>query len=131
MRSDLIRFVTGARHLPYGHRSGVFAAAYEICREPIAGNSEREELRALLGWFESNLAIPDRLTASRHPRAKESAISWVRASAREHTRKLRRVAAIVSATGIAVDELHTTRPGYVVYQDDHQVVALPFSDTPR
>jgi hypothetical protein len=109
----------------------VFTAAYEICRGPTSGEGEREELHALLAWFEANLAIPDRLTASRYPRAKETAISWVRASAGEHTRKLRRVAAIVSATGVAVDELRTSRPGYVVYEDPHQVVALPFSDTSR
>jgi hypothetical protein len=32
--------------------------------------------------------------------------------------------------GLATHELTTTRPGYVVWEDKHQVVALPFADTP-
>jgi hypothetical protein len=126
-----MRFVTRDRHPPYGHRSGVFATAYDIWRDGHLNEGERDELRSLLDWFEAHLAVPSRLALSRHPRAKETAISWVRASAEEHVRKLRRLVSLVSATGIAVDELRTMRPGYVVYEDAHQVVALPFADTPR
>jgi hypothetical protein len=131
MRPELIRFVTRGRHPPYGHRTGVFATAYELSRNPHVGAGARQELRALLDWFEANLAIPTRLAVSRHPRATESAISWVRGSADEHLWRLRQLVALVSESGIAVEELRTARPGYVVYQDDHQVVALPFADTPR
>jgi hypothetical protein len=130
-KNDFIRFVTTRRHEPYGHRSGIFATAYEICRTHDLGEAERQELRALLDWFEASLAIPDRLAASKHPRAKNNAISWVRASAHEHTKRLRRLAALVAASGTVVDEIRTTRPGYVLYEDGHQVVALPFADTPR
>jgi hypothetical protein len=131
MSTELTRFVTRDRHPPYGHRSGVFATAYDLCGSTVLGDGERKELRALLDWFKANLAVPNRLAVSRHPRAKESAISWMRPSADEHMRKLRQLVALVSANGIAVEELRTARPGYVVYQDDHQVVALPFADTPR
>jgi hypothetical protein len=130
-RNDLIRFVTGSRHRPYGHRSGIFTAAYEAWREQRLNEADHAELRALLDWFRANLAIPTRFAASRHPRAQETAISWVRASAQEHTKRLRRLAALVTAAGVAVDELRTVRPGYVLYEDNHQVVALPFADTPR
>jgi hypothetical protein len=131
MSTELIRFVTRDRHPPYGHRTGVFATAYALLRSSGLGDSERKELRALLDWFKANLSIPSRLAVSQHPRATESAISWMRASADAHMRKLRRLVVLVSASGIAVEELRTARPGYVVYQDDHQVVALPFADTPR
>ncbi len=29
------------------------------------------------------------------------------------------------------DLIRFVRPGYILYEDDHQVVALPFTDTPR
>jgi hypothetical protein len=128
---DLIRFVTRDRHSPYGHRTGVVTAAYALWRANSLTTHEHEELRAILDWLEEHLARPGRLSVSRHPRAESTALSWMRASAQEHLSRLRRLAALTEAGGTAIDELRTTRPGYVVYQDVHQVVALPFADTPR
>lgn len=56
---------------------------------------------------------------------------WSTSSAQEHLIHLRRLAALTEVGGTVVDESRTTRPGYVVYEDAHQVVALPFADTPR
>jgi hypothetical protein len=128
---DLIRFVTRHRHPPYGHRTGVFDAAYELWHEQTLAAADHDELRALLDWFRDHLAKPERLTVSRHPRATETAISWMRSSAHEHLSRWRRLAALVEAGGLGIDELRTRRPGYVVYEDEQQVVALPFADTPR
>jgi hypothetical protein len=55
----------------------------------------------------------------------------MRASAHEHLAQLRRLATLVEVNGAVVHELRTDRPGYVVYEDAHHVVALPFADTPR
>jgi hypothetical protein len=128
---DLIRFVTRNRHPPYGHRSGVIKATYALWRANILEVQEQEELRAILDWLNEHLARPERLSISRYPRAKSTAISWMRASAQAHLSHLRRLAALVGTGGTVVDEWRTKRPGYVVYEDVHQVVALPFADTPR
>jgi hypothetical protein len=131
MRSGpLMRFVTDNRHPPYGHRTGLFQVAYTIWREHRLTEPEHSELRALLDWFNDHLEKPERFSASRRPHAKGTAISWVRASARDHVPRIRRVAALVESAGTAVHELRTKRPGYVLYEDGHQVVALPFADTP-
>ena len=124
-----IRFVTRQRHEPYGHRTGIFRAAYRLWRDSTLTLAERDEVRALLDWFNDNLALPERLTASRRPHGRETAISWIRDSAGQHIAQLRRLAALLGQAGIAVDELRTMRPGYVVYRDPYQVVALPFADT--
>src|SRR5882762_10628524 len=116
--TSLIRFVTGDRHPPYGHRTGVFKAAYGLWRRNVLARPEQDELRALLDWFNDHLATPARLTRSQYPRAKNTAISWVRASALAHVARLRRLVALVEAGGIEVHELQTKRPGYVVYEDD-------------
>jgi phosphohistidine phosphatase SixA len=109
----------------------VFQAAYDVWRENRLSVSDQAELRTLLDWFEKHLATPDRFTASRYPRAQETAISWQRTSAHDHIARLRRLVALVEAAGIPVAELRTVRPGYIVYEDNHQVVALPFADTTR
>jgi hypothetical protein len=130
-RGDLIRFVTTSRHPPYGHRTGIFKVAYALRRESKLPQPDADELSALLDWFGDHLAIPWRFAASRNPRAKGTGISWVRASAHQHVTRLRRLVVIGETAGVIVEELRTTRPGYVLYQDAHQVVALPFVDTPR
>src|SRR5215469_5379817 len=124
-RADLIRFVTGARHGPYGHRTGIIQAADLLLRSKRWPEADREEARVLLDWIEDNLPTPSRFAASRYPRAQETGISWMKASANEHVARIRRLAELIEAAGITVHELRTRRPGYILYEDSHQVVALP------
>jgi hypothetical protein len=131
MSKDLIRFVTDECHPPYGHRTGIFASAYDVRRNQKLAPTDHSELCELLAWFKENLAVPDRFTASSRPHGAESGISWIRAVAHDHSKKLRRMAELVQASGVSVHELRTVRPGYILYEDNHQVIALPFSDTPR
>ena len=37
---------------------------------------------------------------------------------------------ILNDNGLLTEMLNTRRPGYVVYEDDYQIVAYPFADTP-
>jgi hypothetical protein len=129
---DLIRFVTNERHPPYGHRTGVFQAAFDLWTAQKLVESEQSELRALLDWFNTHLTSPSdhHFVASRRPHAKTTGISWLRASAHDHVRQLRRIVSLVQEGGIVVTELRTTRPGYILYEDRCQVIAVPFADTP-
>ena len=57
------------------------------------------------------------------------ALSWFKDTAREHVAKVRTIATLLEARGVAVFTVATERPGYVVYEDDFQVVAEPFADS--
>ena len=132
MSVALIRFVTQSTHEPFGHRSGVFKVAYSIRRSLPTEAPFAAELTEQLAWFDANLAVPTRFSTSRYPRAMNTAISWVKASAKEHVRRLRLLVALIEeARHIRIEELRTDRPGYIVFEDDHQVVAFPFAETPR
>jgi hypothetical protein len=65
------------------------------------------------------------------PTATDFLKAWICASAHDWLTRLRELVVILEEAGIAVDELRTTRPGYILYADAHQVVALPVADTPR
>jgi len=56
-------------------------------------------------------------------------LSWLKDSARVHVEKVRRIANMLAAHGVPIETITTDRPGYVVYEDDYQIVAEPFSDT--
>jgi hypothetical protein len=39
---------------------------------------------------------------------------------------MRALVAILEKNGCQVSQITTTRPGYVIFEDDHQVIAEPF-----
>ena len=41
---------------------------------------------------------------------------------------MREISAILHDLGLSVSERATVLPGYIVYEDEHQVVAEPFRD---
>ncbi|HTV69742.1 MAG TPA: hypothetical protein VMF90_14505 [Rhizobiaceae bacterium] len=57
-------------------------------------------------------------------------MSWFKPTAQEHIEKAFELTTILQQHGYIVEVLRTSRPGYVVYEDAHQIVAEPFFDTP-
>lgn len=129
----LIRFVVHSRHWRSGVRSGLFQAADEVRESP--DHYLKPAIEELLSWFNANVEVPFRDDDKQNePSWKVDpatrAIAWTKASAVEHVSKLRQLRALIEESGWLVDELTTTRPGAVVYEDEHQVVAIPFAETP-
>jgi hypothetical protein len=73
------------------------------------------------------LRKPTRFTASKPPfyRKKSKAISWFKDSAQNHLAHIRGLVAILQHHGVSVRMLKTERVGYVVYEDEYQIVAEP------
>ncbi|HZS57690.1 MAG TPA: hypothetical protein VFA43_00370 [Gemmatimonadaceae bacterium] len=42
---------------------------------------------------------------------------------------MRQLVTLLEHKDVAVEELRTDKPGYIVYEDEHQVAAVPFSET--
>lgn len=127
-----IRFVLLCRNDESNVKDGIFSASYELSESAELSKSNLAELRDLLDWFESDLATPVRFNRSRSKgfyRRDTKGISWFRDSSPSHISVARRLAALLNRNGRFVEELTTKRPGYIVYEDDHQVVAEPFRDT--
>ena len=101
---------------------GLFQIAYGL----VDGHVDdylHSELAECLDWFHRNLPAPDRLY---RPGRNRYAVSWFRSTARPWLRMARRLVIAVEEAGIPIQTLRTATPGYVVYQDAHQVVAVPF-----
>ena len=79
----------------------------------------------------SILRRPTRFTASKPPfyRKKNAAISLFRDTAHEHLARVRELVVILEHHGVSVRMLKANRVGYIVYEDEFQIVARPFSDT--
>jgi hypothetical protein len=55
-------------------------------------------------------------------------LSWFKDTAFDHIAKIRELVAILENHGAYVRMLKAKRVGYVVYEDEFQIVAEPFSD---
>jgi hypothetical protein len=127
VKPQFLRFVARVPRwdeIPGGHAPGLFAAAVEVHDEfdPL----EQAWYDLVRDWFNENLETPLRFSRSRRTSAVRDGISWFKASAQDHVTWMRVFAALFRHHGVAVRVLRTAQPGYVLYEDEFQVVAVPF-----
>jgi hypothetical protein len=130
----LLRFVLLRSHADTGVEEGVFGAAYELRDGPLISVSDRRLLEGLLSWFDANLATPARFNRTKskgYYRRRTGGVSWLKPTATEHIAKMRALIVILEENGYRVSQITTKRPGYVVFEDDHQVVAEPFRNAQK
>jgi len=47
-----------------------------------------------------------------------------------HLEKIRELAELLDRYDVGIEIVRSERPGYVIYEDDAQIIAEPFRDTP-
>jgi hypothetical protein len=110
---------------------GIFHAVWKLRDKRKLHSFEEDRHDTLLEWFNEHLDKPTRFTASKPPfyRKQKRAISWFKDTAHEHLDRVRELVAILEHHGVSVRMLKASRVGYVVYEDEFQIVAEPFADT--
>jgi hypothetical protein len=125
-----LRFVVSDLDPDSGRRQGVLQAAFTLRDRGELSPEELAALSTVGHWLDEHLPKPARFTRKRnHSHRTPMALSWFKDTAREHVAKVRVIAALLEARGVVVFTVTTERPGYVVYEDDFQVVAEPFADS--
>lgn len=109
--------------------SGIFTAAYRLYYADRLPDYEDERLARLLSWFGSHLETPTRFSRSSRRGAPSLAVCWFRPTASEHIARIFEMRLILEENGVLTRMLKSPKVGYVVYEDEHQVVAEPFADT--
>ena len=109
---------------------GVFQAAYRLRDQGKLDPYEEAHLKTVLEWFKVHLERPTRFTSAKTPhyRKQAKAISWFKDTAHEHIRYIRDIVSTLENHGILVRMLKADRVGYVVYEDDFQIIAEAFAD---
>jgi hypothetical protein len=126
-----LRFVTAELHGESHQELGIFQAAYRLRDKGSLSQLEESLLKEIADWFNWNLHKPKRFTSAKPPyyRKRQNGISWFKDSAQEHIGKMREMVALLEHHDVSVRMIKTTRPGYVVYEDEFQIVAVPFADS--
>jgi hypothetical protein len=124
-----IRFAVHLKDEDSGRRQGIFQTLVEVREAGLLYDYEVERVKEIHKWFNKNLVKPSSFNRSSKPHALNKAVSWYKDSAREHIACMRELAMILEGHGIEVLMLQSERPGYIVYEDEHQVTAEPFTET--
>ena len=126
-----LRFGILKTHPVSGADDGIFGVAHQLVAA-TTNAADREALSETLGWFDEHLPTPSRFNRTRskgHYRRPKRAISWIRDTAAEHIARMHRLKSVLDKYGYPVSIIREQRVGYIVYEDEFQVVAEPFEDT--
>jgi hypothetical protein len=129
MRHTYVRFVTSVLDENSGKRRGVFQAVADLVDANELPDHDLEELTAIRKWFSQHLDAPDRFARGQRKHAAPKAISWYKSSATEYVSRMHDLCRILNEHGVTTEMITSARPGYVVFEDEHQIAAVPFAET--
>lgn len=126
-----VRFVTTDLHRESQQELGVFHAAGKLRDSGSLSRAEEDLLQEIRDWFSTYLQKPKRFTSAKPPyyRKRQDGISWFKDSAHEHIGKMREMISLLEHHDVPIRMIKTARPGYVVSEDEFQIVAVPFADS--
>lgn len=123
-----LRFVVEQIDERTGKYAGLFTLAYHLRDQNRFTYQEEEQVQDLIDWFKANLPIPDRFSRNRNGSHKNTyGLSWFKPESTEAINRMWQLKAMIENHGFNIEVIKTDRPGYVVYEDEHQVVAEPFN----
>jgi|SRR5579871_5392995 len=125
-----VRFVVRDIDSSSGRRQGLFQAAATLERSKALSVHDARHLDSIKAWFREHLEAPARLAVSSRHHGKAVALSWFKDTAANHIAQMRELAEMLERYEVPVEMITAKRLGYVLYEDEFQVAAFPFSDTP-
>jgi hypothetical protein len=121
-KREYIRFVIGRKDDDSHVEQGVFQAAAQALEWQGITGSDADELNELRAWFSENLSKPTSFGRDKL----RLGICWFKTGSTEHISRIWEMVQILERNGIYVKKIRTDRPGYVIYEDEWQLVAEPF-----
>jgi len=93
----------------------------------VLSDPEYAAVADLMSWFRGNLSGPFEYRLRARWRAPRS-ICWFRCTAHEHLARARELATILEDRDVFIRTIKCYKTGYVLYEDEVQVLAQPFAD---
>ncbi len=121
-----IRFITQFINEYDETETGIFQALRFIRDHHSTPDEDVHTLKELRNWFNINLEAPNRFSNASNKNPAAISLSWFKDSAKEHIKKVYEVREVLYKYAIVVEVVTTKNPGYIVYEDDYQVSAVPF-----
>lgn len=120
-KREYVRFVVGRKDGSHLER-GIFQAAAQALEWQDITGPEAGKLNELFAWFSGNLEKP----ASFGRDKLRLGVCWFKTGSTEHISRIWEMVRILERNGVYVQKIRTDKPGYVIYEDEWQLVAEPF-----
>jgi len=121
-KREYVRFVVDHKDEDSHVEQGIFQAVARALEWQSIMGRDADELNELRAWFSENLEKPNSFG-----RGKNSlGICWFKTDSTEHISRIYEMVRILDHNGICVKKIKTDKPGYIVYEDEKQLVAEPF-----
>jgi hypothetical protein len=121
-KREYVRFVIGRKDEDSHSEQGVFQAVGLALEWQDITGSDADELNELRAWFSENLEKPTSFGRDKL----RLGICWFKTGATEHISRIWEMVQILERNGMYVKKVRTDKPGYVIYEDEWQLVAEPF-----
>jgi hypothetical protein len=118
-----IRLVVTQKDRASSKKQGIFVPAYTLLKGGELVPEEHDRLKHAVEWFQDNLPLPDRSKIS------PKGIFWFKAGAGESVQRIWDIVDIIKCYDYKVELIKTHKPGYIKYEDQFQICAIPFKDT--
>lgn len=119
-RICFLRFAVLEMHAGSRKRTGIFHASGRVHRHARGDRELVHDLDLAVEWFNEHLVVP-------HV-ADERAVFLFKSTARECMRRAWDVIACLRRAGLVVEMQTVSKPGKILYEDEHQVAVLPWAD---
>ncbi|MBZ5645259.1 MAG: hypothetical protein LAO19_21070 [Acidobacteriia bacterium] len=121
-KHEYVRFVIGRKDEDSHVEQGIFQAAGQALEWRNITGSDAEQLNEVQAWFSKNLEKPTSFGRD----TLRLGICWFKTGSTEHISRIWEMVHILERNGIYVKKIRTDKPGYVIYEDEWQLVAEPF-----
>jgi hypothetical protein len=121
-KREYVRFVIGRKDEDSHVEQGIFQAAAQALESHNITGSDADELNELRTWFSENLEKPTSFGRDKL----RLGICWFKTGSAEHISRIWEIVDILERNGIYVKKIRTDKPGYLIYEDEWQLVAEPF-----
>jgi hypothetical protein len=112
-----VRFVLAGDYLPGRQRAGILRAPRACFSCRTIDSAER-----IFAWLNRRLPVPWRDVFS-----EGRGLCWFKLEAKECVERLRALALLIEKEGGRVWQVYSRDPGRVTYEEEYQVVAVPYS----
>ncbi|MEU8540374.1 hypothetical protein AB0C52_10360 [Streptomyces sp. NPDC048717] len=122
-----VRFQGTTRH-PRGHFPGVFALANGLARDGRLSPAEYRFWRESNDWYDAAYPDPSATDPGVYdPALNPGAVAWFKGTARHLIERVPGYLALLAAHEVPCVRVESADPGRIVYEDDVQVVAVPWA----
>jgi hypothetical protein len=116
---SFVRFRSHLRCVEPSAPLGIFHAAERLIESGQLDPWLLERTEETCHWFNEHLFVP------RLGPGLMRAVFWFRAERFEMVQRLWELAILLQESGVVIEFIHTTRPGWIRYADEFQVAAIP------